>query len=362
MSSAPARTLQQVIVDEVAAFVQRFVFLPRECIYTLIALWIIATCLHDCFQYMGYLFVHSPERQCGKTTLLEILDMLVHGSTGIDCSPTAAVLARTARDHTQLLDEGDGWPDISGLRNILNAGFQRNGQTARCEQNRLGSFVAKPLFLYCPRAIAGIGKDILTETTRDRTFFVEMVRQMRKERRERLRARRVGPEAAELKKLIEQWAQNQRAEVVELYDSLAEVSFPYLDSFRDRTIDVTEPLAVILEIAYKDRPNELRQKRLELCEAIAAARDETNQYSDDHRLLNAIEGIMEGEELVEQPSILAQRVNGSASSPANELAIGELLRRYGFLHKSVRKDGGQPRKCYVIERSRLREILARYSS
>ena len=33
-----------------------------------------------------------------------------------------------------------------------------------------------------------------------------------------------------------------------------------------------------------------------------------------------------------------------------------MLRRYSFPHKSVRKEGGQPRKCYVIERTRLRDI------
>jgi hypothetical protein len=61
------------------------------------------------------------------------------------------------------------------LRNVLNAGFQKNGKTARCEQNGLGSFKPKELKLFCPRAIAGIGKDILSPTTRDRTFFVEMI-------------------------------------------------------------------------------------------------------------------------------------------------------------------------------------------
>jgi len=310
---------------------------------------------------MGYLFIQSPEKQCGKTRLLEILHLLVHNSTGIDSSPTAAVVSRTAWGNTQLLDEGDGWPELSGLRNILNAGFQRNAQTARCQQDGLGAQVPKKLLLYCPRAIAGIGKDILSGTTRDRTFFIDMARQKPDERRERLRDKIVEPQAAELKKEIEEWAKNQREQVVTLYESLMQSSLPYLETFRDRTIDISEPLAVILEVAYRDRPGDLANARRELCDAVALAREETNQYSDDHRLLIAIEGIMEGEELIEQPSVLAQRLSGNAGSVAHEFAIGEMLRRYGFTHKSVRKDG-QPRKCYVIERSRLRDILARYSS
>jgi hypothetical protein len=361
VSSALTVAPERVIVDEVATFLGRFVFLQRKCMYRLVALWIVSTYLHDAFQYTGYLFIHSPQRECGKTRLLEILNMLVFNSTGIDCSPTAAVLARTARNHTQLLDEGDGWPDISALRNILNAGFQKNGQTARCEQNSLNTFVPKTLLVYCPRAIAGIGQDILSETTRDRTFFVEMVRQKRDERRERMRGRLVEPEAAQLKKGIETWAQDRRDDAVARYDSLTQTQLPYLEDFRDRTIDVSEPLAVVLEMAYANHPEELAKARMELCEAIAVARDETNQYSEDHRLLNAINGMMEADELVEQPSIIAQRLNGTAGNAVNELAIGEVLRRYGFPHKSVRKEGGQPRKCYVIDRTRLRDILARYS-
>jgi hypothetical protein len=351
----------RTIVDDVAAFVKRFVFLQRACMYRLVALWIIATHLHQSFQYMGYLFIHSPEKQCGKTRLLEVLHLLVLNSTGIDSSPTPAVVARTAWGNTQMLDEGDGWPELLGLRNILNAGFQRNGQTSRCQQDNLGSQVPKKLRLYCPRAIAGIGKDILSGTTRDRTFFIEMARQKPDERRERLRGRVVEPEAGQLKTEIAEWTQRHHDRVVSLYDSLTQTSLPYLEGFRDRTVDITEPLAVILEVAYQEQPDGLANVRLDLCEAVSAAREETNQYSDDHQLLTAIEGIMEGEELTEQPSTLLQRLNGSVGAGINEFTIGDTLRRYSFPQKSVRKNG-QPRKCYVIERTRLKDILARYSS
>jgi len=68
--------VNQTIVDRVAAFVERFVFLKNKPMYTLVALWIIHTHLHQSFQYTGYLFIHSPEKQCGKTCLLETLDLL----------------------------------------------------------------------------------------------------------------------------------------------------------------------------------------------------------------------------------------------------------------------------------------------
>jgi len=361
VSTGPALAPASNIVDRVAAFVERFVFLKLKPIYRLVSLWIIATHLHQSFEYSGYLFIHSPDKQCGKTRLLEILDLLVLNSTGIDSSPTAAVVARTAWGNTQLLDEGDGWPDLPGLRNILNAGFQRNARTYRCQQDNLGSHKPQLLKIYCPRAIAGIGKDILSGTTRDRTFIVEMARQKREERREELRGRMHQPQAAQLQFEIETWAKTHHDQVIAFYDSLVQHPLPYLRDFGDRTKDVSDPLGSILEIAYANRPEELMRARMELCDAIAHSREETNQYSDDHRLLTAIEAVIEGEELIEQPSVLAHRLNGSAGSEFNEFAIGELLRRYGFPHKSVRKDG-LPRKCYVIERSRLSDILTRYSS
>ena len=108
MNSAPTMAGERLIVDEVAAFVKRFVFLQHECMYRLVALWIIHTHLHDIFQYTPYLFIHSPVKECGKTRLLETLHLLVLNSTGINCSPTPAVVSRTAKGNTQLLDEGDG--------------------------------------------------------------------------------------------------------------------------------------------------------------------------------------------------------------------------------------------------------------
>src|SRR5205809_444048 len=62
----------RTIIDTVANFVRRFVFLRDKTYYTLIAAWILASHLHKKFEYLGYLFAYSPERQSGKTTLLEL--------------------------------------------------------------------------------------------------------------------------------------------------------------------------------------------------------------------------------------------------------------------------------------------------
>src|SRR5712671_6770682 len=86
------------LVDRIAAFIERFVFLKEKALYRLLALWIVHTYLIDEFEYTPYLFVHSPERGCGKTCLLSVLDLLIFRSSGITASPTEAVLFRSAHE------------------------------------------------------------------------------------------------------------------------------------------------------------------------------------------------------------------------------------------------------------------------
>src|SRR5262249_11167058 len=70
--SDPQPTIGSLTVNEanvlnaIASFIRRFVFLPRESHYVLVAAWVISTYLHKEFDFTGYLFAHSPEPQSGK--------------------------------------------------------------------------------------------------------------------------------------------------------------------------------------------------------------------------------------------------------------------------------------------------------
>src|SRR5205807_3149134 len=194
-----------MLLDAICKHLEQYVFIKDRKLYRLVALWVIATYLHEEFEYMGYLFVYSPEMGSGKTTLLSHLHLLVNKSTGVTCSPTEAVLFRTAKGRTLLLDEGDSWGNIGSLRRVLNSGFHRDGMVQRCESPAgSGEFTVKDFPVYGPKALAGIGKDILTETTQSRTFMIEMLRKTSTERTRRRRGRTV-PGAAQLKQRIETW-------------------------------------------------------------------------------------------------------------------------------------------------------------
>jgi hypothetical protein len=354
-AAVEAQPETETVVDQIARFIERFVFLKTKSLYRLLALWTIETHMCAEFEYTGYIFAYSPEPQSGKSRLLEILELLVAHPSGILISPSEAVLFRTANEHTQLLDEVDGWTNREFLRSVLNAGFRRGATVKRVEDGgngyEVGSF---PVF--APRALAGIGSKILDRTTRDRTFQFEMVRQMRDERREKFRARTAGPEAEFMTSEVAKWVAENRHSVTELYKRS---DFPYLQEFRDRTIDVTEPLAAILEVAYA-KSLRLEQARADLLEAIELTRKDQASLPDDHRILEALAKLAKSEDpLVGNATELAQRCAQALGENADGLDVSSVLRRFGFETKSIRKDG-EPKYRYSLPHSALEEITKRY--
>src|SRR5436305_13802471 len=97
-------TQVQSPIPELETFFKRFILLPDESLYLLLALWTIGTHLHERFDFFGYLFIHSPERQSGKSRLLELLYQVAAKPTDIQISPSPAVLFRLAAGNTHLLD------------------------------------------------------------------------------------------------------------------------------------------------------------------------------------------------------------------------------------------------------------------
>jgi len=343
------------LVDRIASFVRRFVFLKEASLYHLIALWIIHTYLVECFDFTPYLCVHSPDRGCGKTCLLCTLDVLVFNSSGINASPTEAVLFRTAHGHTQILDEADTYlPRLESARGILNAGFSRQGKVQRMEKDSNGKQKVEDFSVFAARVIAGIGSHILPPTTRDRALSIEMVRQMKAEKRERFRERVVRKEVASLVQEIKSWATVHRGAVESRYHQ----PFPYLEQFGDRTIDISEPIAAILEVAYLGSPK-LEEGRLNLIHSLSVVRSEQTEVSLDLRILGALYRECRQEvSLMGNASELAE-ICRKRDVQCVESEVSRALRQFGFETKSVRTND-EVRKRYVLPRASLAEIVSRF--
>ena len=344
------------LVDWIARFIERFVFIKDKQIYRLLALWVIQTHCYKEFEYTGYIFAHSTEPQSGKSRLLEILDLLVANSSGLLYQPTDAILFRTADGKTQLLDEVDSWMNGEHLRGVLNAGFRRGGVVERNERQNEGKWKPMRFLVYAPRAMAGIGTGILHGTTKDRTFIIPMVKQTRAERRERLRSQKVRPEAEQVRAEIAAWVTRNCSSIFALCSG-EQTALPYLDHLCDRTVDIVEPLAAILECAYRGTA-ELEARRMELLEAVNLTRKDGGELLADHRILQELLRLASTEDpLVGNASELAAKCKLSPRPTESE--VSGTLRRYGFESKSTRL-GESVRYRYHMMLSQLADVCARF--
>lgn len=141
----PADTVRAVIDDVVRVE-------PFESVA--VTLWVLHSYVYEQFRWSPRLHVTSPVRYCGKSTLFDLLALLVARPEMSD-NWTAATLYRATDDHhTVLADEADNLEvnARSALRAILNG--CRRGSNLR----RIWDGQARRFNLYAPVALACIGK------------------------------------------------------------------------------------------------------------------------------------------------------------------------------------------------------------
>ncbi len=346
------------ILADLEKYLRRFILLPDECLYSLVSLWIVGTHLHKDFDFFGYLFVHSPEAQSGKSRLLELLNESVLNPSGIVVSPTPAILYRAADNNTFLLDEVDGWNERDDLREVLNAGFQKGRNVVRCGGKDEG-YTPRSFNVYAPRALAGIGTDIIDRVTRDRTFMIRMVRQKHTERRERFQPRKIKPELDALRKGIGDWVKRNRSAVRDWYENS---EMPYLQDFQDRTIDVSQSLAAILEVAYRQSEG-IRATRARFAKAVGMTRGEQQTAENGHEILRELTKLAQAQDpLVGSASELADRLHSLIDGGITDKEVFPVLRRYDFTTKSTRLQGeDQPRYRYSLPYAALKDLCERYA-
>ena len=74
-------------MNELRAFVLRYVVLPAGAA-EILALWILHTYAYRLRRVTTYLGIVSPEKRCGKTTLMTVLSTSKPGAAGVECEST----------------------------------------------------------------------------------------------------------------------------------------------------------------------------------------------------------------------------------------------------------------------------------
>ena len=259
MAQTAPRVEPAQILALVRGWLTRFVSIGKH-EATVISLWVMMTYAIEAFDCVPYLSITSAEKGCGKTRLLEVLELVVFRPwmTG---RTTPAVLARKIAHEqpTLLLDESDAAFGSDSeyaqtLRGVLNTGYLRSGKVSLCV-TRGRSIEYVDLSTFCPKAIAGIGS--LPDTIANRSIPVRLQRKLASERIERFRRRRVEPESSVLRVTLERWA----------FDFVsAEHPEPGgLDGLPDRAADICEPLLMIAEVCGDESTALAREAVMALC-------------------------------------------------------------------------------------------------
>jgi hypothetical protein len=95
-----------------------------------IALWALHTHVYRQYEKSPRLSILSPVPNCGKSTVLNILNAMGWNSKRIT-DPTVASTFRLANGHTLLIDEVDNMSMIRNMRGILNDGHALGGSVTR---------------------------------------------------------------------------------------------------------------------------------------------------------------------------------------------------------------------------------------
>lgn len=259
------------LLDQLVAVMKRFVILPKWAPETL-ALWTLHTYAFQLRDVSTYIGLESPEKRCGKTTLLTLLSELVNRpivAANIS-SPAFFRLIEETRP-TLLIDEADTLLQGNDeLRGILNAGYNRktayvvrvanlpwtrhksktisatpaaDHSASRTSQDgtRLARFSC-----WCPKVIAAIGR--LPETLADRCIVIGMQRKALRDECERIRNLDGSPLRRQCRRFV-----------LDQSDVIAHARPQIPRALNDRAADIWEPLFALADIACGPWPDLARQ-------------------------------------------------------------------------------------------------------
>jgi hypothetical protein len=203
LAGPPTPTLAKALAA-IEQFLRRYVVFARPETVKAVVLWVAHTHAIERAEATPYLAISSPEKQSGKTRLLECLQLLAHGCSGIAITPTAATIYRSLEatpGATLLLDELDAvFRDRSDkyeeVRAVINAGHRRGATVPRSVPGPKNTWLVKQFPVFGPKALAGIGK--LPDTVADRAIPVRMLKRKRSEPVEKFRVRTATGEAASI--------------------------------------------------------------------------------------------------------------------------------------------------------------------
>ena len=224
------------LLADITAEIRRYIVLPEHAAIAS-ALWILHTYVIKAAYISPILAIQSPQKRCGKSQLLTILNALANrGLMVANLSLAALYRAMDKYRPTLLIDEADAFLDeAEEMRGIINAGHSR----ATARKLRVGGENKNELEIFDsfgPKAIAGIGKR--QDTIADRSIIIPLRRRLKGEVVEVLRQDRL--DYRDIKERCAGWASQNLDELLK--------SDPDMPELHDRAQTNWRPLIAIANL------------------------------------------------------------------------------------------------------------------
>lgn len=242
------------LLSDIATAFNRVAKLPQHSDNAM-ALWVLFTYCIDAFFIAPILNITSPEKRCGKSTVLGLLQKLVYRAIQASNITSAAMFRSIdAWSPTLIIDEADTF--VTGekeeLRGIINSGHSKD--TAFVIRTVGDDHEPTRFSTWCAKCMAGIGH--LPDTVKDRSIIVELRRKLTSEKVEKLRH----IDDAIFEELVRKCARFAQDNMQAL--RIAKPDIP--DALNDRAMDNWEPLFAIADRAGGDWPKISRNAALTL--------------------------------------------------------------------------------------------------
>jgi len=348
-----------MLLDQVYAFLGRFVVYPSEHARVAHTLWVAHTHAIDAFESTPRLAALSPEPASGKTRLLEVTEPLVPRPVeAVNVSP--AYLFRKVADEagrpTILFDEidtvfGPKAKENEEIRGLLNAGHRKGAVAGRCVV--VGKQVkTEEISAYCAVALGGLGG--LPDTILTRSVVLRMRRRAPDEQVEAWRRRIHAKEGEELRDQLAVWAEAALGNVIDTWPEMPA-------GVTDRDADVWEALLAVADVAGGRWPERVRAAAVAL-----VMESKLSSPSLGVRLLADVRTVFGRAEKMATGAILAKLHEldeapwgDMRGKPLDDRGLSRLLKPYGIKPRLVRI-GAEVSRGYA--REDLHDAWKRYLS
>ena len=331
------------LLDDVRAFLARFVVYPSQEAHTAHTLWVAHTHFMDTWDSTPRLAFLSAEPESGKTRALEVSNLLVPNPVDAINVSAAYLFRKVAADKpTVLFDEIDtvfctrngAAGNNEDIRGLLNAGHRRGATAGRCIVQG-NAVMTEELPAYAAVALAGLGD--LPDTILSRAIIIRMNRRAPGERVEPFRARLHTAAGHALRDRLVAWAKGARF-----------TGWPALPGeVTDRAADCWEPLVAVADLAGGRWPATGRAAAVSLVARLVGDRREA---SLGLRLLADMRTALGDDEVKTTVAILdkLQKLDESPwndirGKPLTDRGLAMRLRAYGIEPRTLRIGGATPR-------------------